>query len=292
MSLSNLLAHYATGAFQYNARLPSRLPAMSALLHHPYFIAALAPFLVALLTAELLLRLRLSGLALIAGFAITVFLVADFALHPLTLTPQIIWLTLAAGALGVVFSLIDWTWLKVLLPLAGGVLAAWVLWPLVQHDVPIKMLILLTGSAGFVGLLVWGMDTLSAAPLRAANAATTLGISTAVAVWGSSTLYGEFALSMGCAAAAHLLIQIVSKQALAAERGMTLPAGLGLGIIACVALVAGHLPWYCLPLMAAIPLLAWVIPLPKMAALLQSLLLSVMTVPLALGVVYLARHPL
>ncbi len=261
-------------------------------LHHPYFVAAIAPFFVALLTAELFLRLRLSGLALLAGFAITVFLVADFALHPLTLTQQIIWTALAASLLGVLFSLIAWPWLNTLLPLAGAVGAVVLLWPLVQAHPPLKMLLLLAGSAAFIGLLVWGMDNLSDAPLRAANAATALGISTGIAVWSNSNLYGEFALSMGCAAAAHLLIQMISNQALATERGFTLPAGLVIGIIACVAFVAGHLPWYCLPLMAAIPLLAWVVPLPKMAALLQSLLLSVMTVPLALGVVYLARHPL
>lgn len=265
---------------------------MSVWLHHPYFVAALAPFLVALLTAELLLRLRLSGLALIAGFAMTVFLVADFALHPLTLTQQIIWTALAASVLGVLFSFIDGFLLNVLLPLAGVVLTVCVLWPLVQHAAPPQMLILLAGSAGFVGLLVWAMDNLSDAPLRAANAATALGLGTAVAVWNSSTLYGEFALSMGCAAGAHLLIQMISNQTLATNRGMTLPASLVIGLIACVAWVAGNLPWYCLPLMAAIPLLAWVMPLPKMAALLQSLLLSLMTVPLALGVVYLARHPL
>jgi hypothetical protein len=265
---------------------------MQTLLHHPYFVAAVAPFLVALLAAELFLRIRLSGLALIAGFAITVFLAADFALHPLTLTQQIIYTALAASALGVLFSLIDWPWLNALLPLAGVVLAVVLLWPLVQQHAPLKMLILLAGSAAFVGLLVWGMDNLIDAPIRAANAATALGLSTGIAVWSSSTLYGEFALSMGCAAAAHLLIQMISNQALVAERGFTLPASLVLGVIACVALLAGHLPWYCLPLMVAIPLLAWVMPLPKMAALLQSLLLSVMTVPLALGVVYLARHPL
>ena len=37
-----------------------------------------APFVVALVAAELLLRLRLSGLAVIAGFCATVYLVADF----------------------------------------------------------------------------------------------------------------------------------------------------------------------------------------------------------------------
>ena len=265
---------------------------MQTWLHHPYFVAAVAPFLVGLLAAELLLRLRLSGLALIAGFAITVFLVADFALHPLNLTQQIIYTALAASLFGVLFSLIDWPWLNVLLPLAGAVLAVVLLWPLVQPHAPLKMLIFLAGSAGFVGLLVWGMDNLIDVPLRAANAATALGVSTGFAVWSSATLYGEFALSMGCAAAAHLLIQMISNQTLAAERGFTLPASLVIGVIACVGLVAGHLPWYCLPLMVAIPLLAWVMPLPKMATLLQSLLLSVMTVPLALSVVYLARHPL
>ena len=45
---------------------------MQALLNHPAVQAGLAPFVVALIVAELLLRMRLSGLAIIAGFAVTV----------------------------------------------------------------------------------------------------------------------------------------------------------------------------------------------------------------------------
>ncbi|MFM2408203.1 MAG: hypothetical protein RL358_945 [Pseudomonadota bacterium] len=265
---------------------------MQAWLHHPYFVAAIAPFLVALISAEVLLRLRLSGLALIAGFAITVFLIASFDWPPLTLSQKIIWMALAASLLGILFSLLDWSLFNALLPLAASALGIWLLWPLLEHQPSVSIMIYAVSGAAFLTLLVWGMGNLSDEPLRAANATTALGIGTGIAVWGGSTLYGELALSMGCAAAAHLLIQMISNQPLATGRAFTLPASLALGVIACIALLAGHLSWYCFPLLAAIPLLAWMMPLPKMSVLLQGLLLSAITAPLAIAVVYLARHPL
>ena len=51
---------------------------LSEWLNHPAVQSGIAPFIAALITAELFNRLRLSGLAVIAGFAATVYLVADF----------------------------------------------------------------------------------------------------------------------------------------------------------------------------------------------------------------------
>ena len=70
---------------------------MRELLNHPAVQGGLAPFVVALIVAELLQRMRLSGLAIIAGFAATVYLVSGFAFDPLTASRKIVLLTLAAS---------------------------------------------------------------------------------------------------------------------------------------------------------------------------------------------------
>jgi len=262
---------------------------MHALLHHPVVQAGLAPFLVALVTAELFLRIRLSGLALIAGFATTVYLTADFNIEPLTLNHKIIWLGLLSSLAGLLFSLLAWSWLSVvLIPIASAV-TIWLLLPMLQAHVIQSALVLGTGCAVFMAILTWGMDALHTAPLRAANAATALGVGTGVAVFGgASALYGQFALALGAGAGAHLLIQMIANQSLPTGRSFTLPAAMIVGAVACVAVLNGHLPWYCLPLLAAIPIVAWVMPLPKSAALMQSLLLGLFTFGLAAGAVYLS----
>jgi hypothetical protein len=60
---------------------------LQELLNHPAVQAGLAPFLVALITAELFQRMKLSGLAIIAGFAITVYLASNFTLEPAAPSP-------------------------------------------------------------------------------------------------------------------------------------------------------------------------------------------------------------
>lgn len=264
---------------------------MHALLHHPAVVSGLAPFLVALITAELFLRLRLSGLALIAGFAFTVYLTADFAIEPLTLSHKIIWLGLSSSLLGLLLGLLEWAWLSALLiPLAGAI-AVWLVWPILHTHTIQSALVWGAGCALFMAILAWGMDVLNNEPLRAANAATALGLGTGVAVFGSaSVLFGEFALALGAASAAHLLIQMTGNHSLATGRSFTLPAALITGSVASVAVLNGHLPWYCLPLLAAIPVAAWVIPLPKLPALMQSLLLGVATFGLAAGAVYFSWY--
>lgn len=262
---------------------------MHALLTHPAVQAGLAPFLAALVAAELFQRIRLSGLAAIAGFAATVYLVSDFGLEPLTASKKIVLLGLCGAALGLLITLLQSRWLGALLPILGAAAAVWVSWRLLQQHPLHFALIAATAGAAYVALLVWGMDHLENEPLRAANAATALGLGTgAAALIGASALLGQFGLALGAAAAAHLLIQMAGNQPLAAGRAFTLPTALVAGLVGLIAVLGASLPWYSLPLLAAIPLAAWLIPLPRLSALLQSLVLSIATFGLAAGAVYLA----
>lgn len=262
---------------------------MQELLNHPAIQAGLAPFLVALVTAELFQRLKMSGLAIIAGFAITIYLASDFSFEPLTATRKIVLLALCGTVLALPLGLLKERWVNLLLGVLGGTAAVWTMLRILQQQEGQTMLLWGAGCAAYSAILVWGMDRLEQQPLRAANAATALGMGTGgAALVAASGLLGQFGLALGAAAGAHLLIQMVSNAPLPAGRMFTLPLALIAALTGCMAVLSAQLVWYALPLLAAIPLLAALIPLPKQPVWIQSLLLGLATFGCAGGAIYLA----
>lgn len=262
---------------------------MHELLAHPAVQAGLAPFLLALLTAELLQRLRLSGLAIIAGFAITVYLVSSFAFEPLTSTRKIIWLGLASGALAVVLTLLNSSLWRPVVAVLGGAAAVWVCIRVLQQQEIGTALQWGTGCALYAGWLVFWMDTLHESPVRAASAGMGLALGTGVAVLvGASALLGQFGLALGAATMAYLLIMMLSNSYLPCGRTFTLPLALISGLLACLAVLTARLPWYTLPVLAAIPLAARLPVSEKLGVWVQSTLLSTATMTLAAVAVYLS----
>ncbi len=261
---------------------------MHQLLNHPAVQAGLAPFLVALISAELLQRIKLSGLAVIAGFAATVYLVSSFSIEPLTASRKIVVLGLSAALFALPLGLLKGRWISPLLVILGGTAAIWTTQHILQQQNIQLMALWGSGCAFYVATLVWGMDKLEKEPLRAAHAATVLGLSTGVsALLGASGLLGQFGLAIGSAAAAHLLVQIISNQTLPTGRTFTLTVSIITGLTGCLAVLSTQLPWYTLPVLACIPIAAWLLPMPKNSALMHSLMLSLLTLPLAAGAVYL-----
>lgn len=261
---------------------------MQELLNHPAVQGGLAPFIVALIVAELLQRLRLSGLSVIAGFAVTVYLVSGFAFDPLTTTRKIVLLGLVSALLAVPLGTIKTNWLRPILAVAGGVATIWMSQRILQQQETADMLRWGAGCALYVGWLVYWMDGLGDAPVRAGSAGWGLGMGTGgAALFGASALLGQFGLALGAASGAYLLIQMLTNSRLPCGRSFTLPLSLIAGLIACLAVLTAQLPWYALAVLAAIPLAAR-IPLPEKQALwLQSMLLSVVTLACAVGAVYL-----
>ena len=235
---------------------------MQELLSHPAVQAGLAPFLAALITAELFRRIQLSGLAIIAGFALTIYLVSNFTLEPLTATRKIVLLGLISAALGLLLSLIRLPWFSFLLPILGATAAVWTVLGVIMHQTPQVMLLWGAGCAAYVATLVWGMSGLEHASPRAASAAAALGIGTGgAALFGASALLGQFGLALGAAAGAHLLIQIFTNKTLPAGHVFTLPVAMIAGLTGCVAVLNAQLPWYVLPVLAFIPFVPRLVPL-------------------------------
>jgi hypothetical protein len=262
---------------------------LQEIFNHPAVQAGLAPFLAALVAAELFQRPKLSGLAIIAGFAAMVYLASDFNFDPLTSSRKIVLSGLAGTLLALLIDILRPRWFRPLLPVIGGAVAIWTAQRILQQqDSP---LVLQWGAAcaAYVALLVWGMDKLlEQEPVRAPSAAVALGFGTGVsALVGASALLGQFGLALGSAAAAHLLIQMFTNQTVSTGRVFTFPLALIAGLTGCIAVLSARLPWYVLFILAAIPLTARFVHLPGSSIRVHSLLLLVLTHVIAASAVYL-----
>jgi len=262
---------------------------LQELLNHPAVQAGLAPFLAAIVAAELLQRPRLSGLAIIAGFAATVYLASDFNFEPLTSSRKIVLSGMAGTLLALLIDILRTRLFASLLPMIGGAVAVWTaLRILLQQEFPLA---LQWGAACavYVGVLIWGMDKLlEKEPIRAPVAAVALGFGTgATALVGASALLGQFGLALGSAAAAHLLIQMFTRQTLSTGRVFTFPLALIAGLTGCIAVLSARLPWYALISLAGIPFAARLAPIPGNSIRINGLLLLMLTLTIASGSVYL-----
>jgi hypothetical protein len=263
---------------------------MLDILTHPAAQAGLLPFFAALIISELFLRVRLSGLALIAGFSLTVFLVSDFGLEPLTATRKIVWLGLTSALLGLLLGSTLSSWRSWILPVLAAAVTGWTLQRILEQQPPETLIRWGASCAAYVAILVWGMDKLLEQETpRASSAATALGIGTGgAALLGGSALLGQFGLAIGAAAGAHLLIQLISNQSLPTGRMFTLPAALLSGLIGCLAALSAKLPWYALAILACIPLALWLTPLPKKQSIRpQGMLLALLALTFSAGAIYL-----
>ena len=150
---------------------------MQEWLSHPAFQSGLAPFVVALVAAELLLRLRLSGLAVIAGFCATVYLVADFTFFPLTAVRKIILTGLPAGCIGLLLDLLfsGRSFVRYLVAIAGGAVAIWVFWTALGQRSMQEALLYGAGAAVYVMWIAAAMDGLGNRPVQAGAAGWALG---------------------------------------------------------------------------------------------------------------------
>jgi len=248
----------------------------------------MVPFVVALITAELLQRLRLSGLAVVVAFAATVYLVSGFSFDPLTASRKIVLLGLAAPLIAFPLTLINAAWLRPLLAAAGGTAAIWMAQRILQQQPLSSIFLWSAGCALYAGWLVFWMDTLLDTPVRAGSAGLALGLGTGIAALsGASALLGLYGISLGSAAGAYLLIQMLTNRRLPCGYSFTLSLSLIAGLTGCLAVLTTQLPWYALIALAAIPPVAKIPVSEKSALWLQSILLSAATLPCAAGAVYL-----
>jgi hypothetical protein len=238
---------------------------MNDWVNHPITQSIIVPFIAAWITTKSLNHLRLSGLAVIAGFCSAAYLIADFNFESLSTIRKIILSGLIAAIIGLLIDLTSSNrkFIRYLLAIACSIVVLWMSWSVLQQK---EMQEATVYSIGIVIYMIWVtilVDRLATKPSRAGSAGMSLGIGIgASASLSSSAILGQLGLSIGVACSAYLLAQLISGRAYFCGRTFTLPLSLLCGLIMPATILLAQTPWYCLPVVAAIPLAAHV-PLPS-----------------------------
>lgn len=242
---------------------------LQELLQHPVIQGGIAPFIAGLLAAALLHRVRLGGLAAVAGFAAAIALNSGFQFEPLTATRKIVLLVLAAPVIGL---LIDFAFKPTragawVLALAGAGAAAWVFLPvLLQKSLAQAAVPGATALALCFGLVLLMQTRLAGDGVRAASAGLALGLGVgAGAILGASSLLGSHAIAIGAASGGLLLLQMILGRPVHTGATHALTVALGAGLLASAATILAQLQWFVALLLGLAPL-AVCLPGPERAA--------------------------
>lgn len=242
---------------------------MEVWLAHPAVQSGGIPFVAALVWGLVFFRLGWywTGLGLAAGFYASAYFAPGLEFTPLTSTRKILLLGLAAAALGLVLDLLPRMRkaATVIVALAGAAALTWIVWPQLMRENSVVTWPVALGCAVYVAWLAAATESLRDRPAAAASAAVALGFGTgACALFGASAMLGQIGFALAAAAGAMWLVVVFARKA---ELGSVfcLPAGVLAGLIGAGAAVFSKLPWYSLPVLALVPLLARV-PLAKGAS--------------------------
>lgn len=248
--------------------------------NNPIIQSSAAPFVTALIVAKLFSTIRMSGLAVIAAFCATVYLVADFNFDSLTITKKIILAGLVAAVIAPIFDLLSshTRLLRYVIAISCASVILWVFWPVLQRKDWMELVLYSTGLVAYIGCLAFLLDRLAPMSVRASSAAMGLGASIGMSsLLSASALYGQLGFAVAMSGAAYLLLQFVSNRLLPCGRTFTTPLTVLCGLIAPAAMILAKLPWYCLPLFLLIPLVAQM-PLPGNGSLrIQTFILFILT---------------
>jgi hypothetical protein len=233
---------------------------MEAFMNHPAVQAGVAPFIAGLFVALILYRLRLGGLAVIAGFATAVWLITGFTFSPLTATRKIILLVLAAPVIGV---LVDFAFKPTrlgaaLIAMAAGIAVVWVFFPVLTQKELIQAL-LVGGVAvlSVVWMVGFMLSALADRPVQCAAAGLMMGLGAgALAIMGASASYGQYGIALGAGAGAFLLVMMITGRAHPGGATLALTASLASGLLVAGTMILAQLQWYAVAIFALTPLAA------------------------------------
>jgi hypothetical protein len=268
---------------------------MDTLLTNPVVQSAVVPFAVSLIVA-IILRPHgwyWAGLAALAGFAASIYLITGFELFPLRADRKIVLIGCGAAVLGLLLDLLPWRRLvPALLFIAGIAAAVWLLWPRLNADEAWQFLLLAGGGVLYAGWLVAASEGLKDKPLQADSVVFALGLGTGLtALLGATALYGQLGSAIAAAVGARLLLQLLGKP-VAAGAVMVVPLVTVAALLGVGAMVYSKLPWYTLALLALVPLLAR-LPLPSRWPMFLQVVLSVVVTGLpAAAAIYLTWREL
>lgn len=254
---------------------------VSEIFNNPVMQSGIVPFCVAAITAKALGYSRLSGLAVVAGFCATVFLISDFDFENLSVIKKIILSGLVTAFFASALDLLPFgkeQWRRHVIMIGCAGVTLWVFSTVLRHRDISEMVLAGFGMIGFIVLLSLLMDNLSSKPIRAGIAGMGLGLGVGFsAVLSSSALLGQLGLSVGVAACAYVLINLLNRKLLSCGRIFTLPVSLLSGLIALAAVMLAKLPWFYLPILFIIPGIAHVPLPPQWPPRIQAMILFLLT---------------
>jgi len=238
---------------------------MLDLLDHPAVQAAVVPGIVATITAAALHKIwpKLSALALLFAFISTSLLITDISLHPLTSTKKIILLTLLSAVLGAVLLYVSNTLSEKrhyihfgLISSAGIAACSWLLWPVLARLPLWDAILTLTPLAVFcIYSLTISTHNRIAYQERISAGIIFAGVTSISAMLGASALLGQLSASLSAGAGAILFTGFFLKRRHENDHIFSATLFLSVSLIAVAANIYAQLPWYILPVLAAIPTL-------------------------------------
>jgi hypothetical protein len=232
---------------------------MNDLLAHPAVQGGVAPFVVALILVLVLQPFRLAGLAVAVAFVASMWLAnSGLQFTPLTALRKILLVGTAAPLVGV---LVDFAFKptrlgSAILAAAAGAAALWVFWPIIAAKPPHEAW-LRGGTAVLAAALSVGIAQacLAGDPVRAGASGLAFGLGVGfAAILGATLTYGIYGTAVGAASGAFLLPQMIRGRTGAAGATFLLPAMLIAALVGGGAVLLAELQWYCLALLALIPL--------------------------------------
>jgi hypothetical protein len=240
------------------------LATVQQLLGHPAAQSSIVPLFAAFAIGGIFLRARLSGLGIASGFLVTVYLVGNFALEPLTATRKLVVVGSGAPVLGAIFDLAFRSTRTVRIGLAAifGAASIWVFWSvLVQQPIGASLL----AGVGTALLMMWliGISLpLQDDPIRAGAAGVGLGLGAGTAaILGASALLGQYGLALGSACGGFLLLVMLFGRRVAAGATVMLTVAVLASLVAGAAVLLADLPWWSAAVLTLVPL-AVRLPLP------------------------------
>jgi hypothetical protein len=241
---------------------------MDQILSRPEIQSAVLPFFIGLLLSIGLRKLTVSAWmwAVFAAFLVSVGLINDLTLTPLTGTRKIILLILASFFVGgfIHHLILGVNLRRSALSVYCLLGLFWVFWKVMVRMDGMAMTLSLAGAVGLVLWLLWAFDRIgnNDSQLHAAGFSLLLGTGLA-ATAGSSALLGQLALSLSAASGGVLLAWVINKTASTSQNsmpGQILPYALASALLGLAAVIFARVPWYTLIPLASIPLVTGFVP--------------------------------
>ena len=240
---------------------------MQALLDNFAVQGGVAPLFIGLLLAAALVRVRLSGLAVLGGFLTAAYLTGTLSFSPLTAIRKALLLGMLASATGL---LLDFAFKprRSTGLLLGGLFALaslWVFWSVLAQRSTAEATVLGGGIAAFV---LWTVATtwpLREEPLRTGAIGLALGLGTGVgAILGASAALGLLGIALAAGAGGFLLVAVIRGNRVAGGATLALSVSVIPALVGAAALVLAKLPGWSLAILAMVPLAAR-LPVPDRA---------------------------